>query len=72
MRVHLMLPIDADDFDQWLSLFEATVNDLCTPVAAKHFMERARRIAQSLEMGVAMQADAMPERGQRYRRNPTS
>ena len=47
MRVHLTLPIDADDFDQWLSLFEATVNDLCSPVAAKHFMERARRIAQS-------------------------
>ena len=53
MPKHLPLPIDARHFDRWLTLFRQTARDLCPPVAADHFIERAERIAQSLELGVA-------------------
>ena len=53
MRVHLSLPINARYFDRWLALFEATARDLCPPKSANLFIDRAHRIAQSLEFGVA-------------------
>ena len=53
MRVHLGLPVDRSHFDRWLGLFEKTAAEICPPVAAAHFVERARRIADSLEMGIA-------------------
>jgi len=53
MRVHLGLPVDRSHFDRWLALFERTAVEICPPVAAAHFVERARRIADSLEMGIA-------------------
>ena len=36
-----------------IGLFEDTANTLCPPQAASHFIERARRIADSLELGIA-------------------
>src|SRR6185437_8441870 len=53
MAKHLPLPIDAQHFDRWLSLFEDTAHEVCPPAAAAHFAERARRIAESLELGIA-------------------
>ena len=53
MPKHLVLPVDAEHFDRWLELFEETARDLCPPEAEAHFVERARRIAASLELGVA-------------------
>jgi hemoglobin len=53
MRVHLPLPVDRSHFDRWLALFEKTAAEICPPVAAAHFVERAHRIADSLEMGIA-------------------
>jgi len=53
MQKHLPLPIDARHFDRWLALFEATAAETCPPAAAAHFIDRARRIAQSLELGIA-------------------
>jgi hemoglobin len=53
MPKHLPLPVDARHFDRWLELFEATAREICPPEAAEHFMERARRIAASIELGVA-------------------
>jgi hemoglobin len=53
MRVHLSLPIDARYFDRWLALFEATAREVCPPKSAEFFIDRAHRIAQSLEFGVA-------------------
>ncbi|BEV45769.1 group III truncated hemoglobin [Afipia carboxidovorans] len=67
MRKHLPLPVDAEHFDRWLKLFEETVNDLCNPKAAEHFMERARRIAESLELGIAGANGVMLGRGERFR-----
>lgn len=68
MAKHLPLPIDARHFDRWLELFEAAAARVCPPVAAAHFVERARRIAESLELGVAMQAGVMLKRGERFSR----
>lgn len=53
MRAHAGLPVERRHFDHWLALFERTAQDVCPPVAAAHFVERARRIADSLEMGIA-------------------
>jgi len=69
MVKHMRLPVDAAHFDRWLDLFEETARELCPPAAAVHFIERARRIASSLEMGVASRAGVMLGVGERYRRS---
>ncbi len=53
MQIHSPLPVEARHFDRWLALFEATARELCPPKAADHFVDRARRIAESLELGIA-------------------
>lgn len=68
MPKHLPLPVDAHHFDRWLELFEATARDLCPPAAADHFIERARRIAESLELGIAGANGVLLGKGQRYLR----
>jgi hemoglobin len=55
MAKHLPLPIDTAHFDRWLALFEDTAQAQCPPAAASRFIDHARRIAASLEMGVAAQ-----------------
>jgi len=63
MVAHLPLPIHAQHFDRWLDLFAETVREVCPPSAAAHFLERAHRIADSLEMGIAVQkGDLRPKR----------
>lgn len=68
MPRHMPLPIDARHFDRWLALFTETARELCPTVAAEHFIERAQRIAQSLEMGVAMHHGVLLNRGERFLR----
>lgn len=68
MRMHLPLPVDAEHFDRWLALFEATARETCPPAAAAHFMERARRVAESLELGIAGSQGVMLGKGQRFHR----
>jgi hemoglobin len=68
MPKHMPLPIDAAHFDRWLSLFEATANDVCPGEAAAHFIERAHRIAASLELGVAGANGVLLRLGERFRR----
>ena len=68
MPKHLPLPVDARHFDRWLELFEAAARDLCPPVAADHFLERARRIAESLELGIAGANGVLLGKGERYLR----
>jgi hemoglobin len=67
MEKHLPLPIDARHFDRWLDLFERTARDVCPGNAADHFVERARRIAESLELGIAGRAGVFLKKGERYR-----
>ena len=68
MPKHLPLPVDAAHFDRWLELFEATTKEVCPPAAAEHFIERARRIAASLELGVAGANGVLLGLGERFRR----
>ena len=69
MAKHIRLPVDAAHFDRWLTLFEQTAREICPPEAEAHFVERARRIAASLELGVAGANGVMLGKGERYRRN---
>ncbi len=67
MAKHAGLPVDAAHFDRWLELFEATATAVCPPAAAARVIDRARRIAESLELGVAAEAGVFLARGERYR-----
>jgi hemoglobin len=53
MAKHLPLGIDTPHFNRWLELFVETVREICPPPAAALFIDRAHRIADSLEMGIA-------------------
>jgi hemoglobin len=71
MAKHAPLPVDAAHFDRWLSLFGTTARELCPPKAATHFIELARRIAASLELGIAGAHGVMLGKDERFRRHPT-
>jgi hemoglobin len=71
MAKHMPLPVNAGHFDRWLELFEATARELCPPAAATHFVELARRIAASLELGIAGGQGVLLGPGQRFRRSET-
>lgn len=68
MRKHLPLPVDGRHFDRWLALFEETARDICPPKAADHFVDRAKRIAESLELGIAGVDGVMLAKGKRLHR----
>ena len=68
MAKHLPLPVDGRHFDRWLELFAATAREVCPSAAADHFIERAGRIAGSLELGIAGQAGALLAKWERLRR----
>ncbi len=68
MQKHQPLPVDGRHFDRWLALFEATARDLCPPPAAALFVERARRIAESLELGIAGANGILLRKGERLSR----
>jgi hemoglobin len=65
MRMHAPLPIDARHFDRWLDLFEASALEICPPQAAALFAAHARRIGQSLELGIAGSRGLMLKTGER-------
>jgi hemoglobin len=69
MRKHLPLPIDGRHFDRWLALFEQTARELLPPAAADHFAAAARRIGESLELGIATASGKMLAPGQRLHRS---
>jgi hemoglobin len=53
MRPHLLLGLEPQHFDRWLALFEATARELFSEEVAMAFISRARRIADSFELGIA-------------------
>ncbi|MEQ1615139.1 MAG: group III truncated hemoglobin [Hyphomicrobiaceae bacterium] len=65
MQAHAPLPVEAAHFDRWLDLFAATAVDMCPPVAAQHFVAKARMIAESLELGIATHRGLILRRGER-------
>ena len=69
MEKHVRLPVDGRHFDRWLQLFERTAREVCPPAAAAHFIERAQRIAQSLELGIAAGHGVLLSKGERLVRH---
>ncbi len=69
MQKHMPLPIEAEHFDRWLALFDASARETCPPAAAAYFPERAVRIAQSIEMGLANAHGVLLAKGQRFERH---
>ena len=58
---HLALPLlGPAHFRTWLGLFEETLAELCTPDQAEVFRVRAERVAESLNLGLAMRRGAAP------------
>ena len=66
------MPVDAGLFDRWLALFEEAVGEVCPLTAQDHFLERARRIAASLELGIAGANGVLLGIGERFRRKETA
>ena len=62
LRAHLSLQVDRAHFTRWLDLFEQTARELCPPAAVEHFMERARRIATSFQLGMSVHRGELPPR----------
>ena len=55
MQTHAALPeITPTHFERWLALFQATAIKTCPPDAAAVFVDRANRIAESLQLGIAL------------------
>ena len=65
MQAHARLPVDASHFDHWLALFGETAREVCPPAAAAYFVERARMIAESLELGIGTMRGLMLAKGER-------
>jgi len=54
MPVHIAIAeITEEHFQRWLALFAETAEKVCPPDAAALFVDRSRRIAQSLQFGIA-------------------
>ena len=66
MARHLPLAIDAQHFNRWLALFAQTAHDVCPQAAAERFNLLSRRIAESLELGIANSQGLMLKKGERY------
>lgn len=55
MMAHAKIPgIERAHFDRWLAIFSDTATEMCTAEAASLFIDRAGRIAQSLQIGIAL------------------
>lgn len=52
MPMHARLPVGGRHFDRWLALFGVSAEKVCG-LAAVLFIDRANRIAHSLELGIA-------------------
>ncbi|MBY0333213.1 MAG: group III truncated hemoglobin [Acetobacteraceae bacterium] len=52
LQAHAPLALRPDHFARWLELFERTARLCFAPAGAEHLLERARRIARSIEMGL--------------------
>lgn len=69
MQKHIGLPVDSRHFDRWLTLFGETAIEVCPPDAARIFLERAMRIAESLELAIANDLRIMLGKGERLHRS---
>ena len=56
---HMGMDLTPELFTRWLSLFEATAREICDPDVAAFFVDRARRIAESLQIGLGIGPKAL-------------
>jgi hemoglobin len=56
---HMGLSLTPELFGRWLGLFEATAQEIFEPEAAGFFVDRARRIADSLQIGLGIGPKAL-------------
>ena len=61
MQKHFPLGIERAHFDRWLALFEQSAAELCPTPAASFFIDRAHRIAESLQLGLAYASGRLAE-----------
>ena len=54
MQVHTGLPVDESHFEHWLALFRTVARQVCTPAGADYVIERAERIARSIQLGISV------------------
>lgn len=66
MIIHNQIPIDSRFFDHWLALFAKTAAEICPPGPAEIFKEKAKLIAGSLELGIAINKGSLPLKGERF------
>ncbi|HWK37977.1 MAG TPA: group III truncated hemoglobin [Hyphomicrobium sp.] len=60
MAAHAKIPgISRAHFERWLELFSEATKEICTLPAAWLFVDRAERIAESLQLGIALHRSAM-------------
>ena len=52
--------IGPEHFQRWLELFAETAAEVCPPEAAALFKDRSERIAESLQMGIAVTRGELP------------
>lgn len=57
MDMHISLPVEEAHFKRWLEIFRDAAYDICPPAAAEYFIDRARKVAASLQQGIEKQAD---------------
>ncbi len=58
---HVKIPgLDRAHFTHWLGVFEATAREICPPAAAALFIDRAQRIAQSLQLSLDFHNGVLP------------
>jgi hemoglobin len=65
MKAHAELPnIAPAHFERWLAMFQAVAINTCPAEAAQVFVDRAKRIAESLQLGIALHRgeSLVPER----------
>jgi hemoglobin len=62
VAAHFPLQLQPLHFARWLALFEENTRAVCTAGGAAHLMEKAHRIARSLELGMAAQCGELPNR----------
>ena len=62
MAPHLKLPLEPVHFTRWLALFETAAREVCTEAGARLLLDKARRIAQSLQLGIDAKRGVLPVR----------
>ncbi|MBF9197233.1 group III truncated hemoglobin [Microvirga terrestris] len=57
---HMGMGLKPELFARWLALFEQTAKEICEPDVAAFFVDRAGRIAESLQIGLGIGPKALP------------